>query len=137
MKLYLAEPLAAEAAALFALLTNPANLFHIPDLFYVECANIFWKYVQRSLATDAQANGYLSSLRALPLQRTPTFDLASDALTLAITHGITAYDACYAALAQRLSVPLITADRKLEQKLATSGLSVSWLGIWTTPASMP
>ncbi len=44
VKLYLAEPLAAEAAALFALLVDPANVFHVPDLFYIECANIFWKY---------------------------------------------------------------------------------------------
>ena len=94
VKLYLAEPLAPNAAALFGLLTDPANVFHVPDLFYAECANILWKYVQRHLATAAQASGYLTSLKALPLQRTPTFDLVDDALTLALAQGITAYDAC-------------------------------------------
>jgi predicted nucleic acid-binding protein len=43
VKLYLAEPLATEAIALFGLLTAPVTVFHVPDLFYVECANIFWK----------------------------------------------------------------------------------------------
>lgn len=137
VKLYLAEPLATEAVALFGLLTDPVNVFHVPDLFYVECANIFWKYVQRHLAMATQATGYVTSLKALPLQRTPTFDLVDEALSLALAHGITAYDACYVALAQRLSVPLLTADQKLEQKLATTGLSVTWLGAWNPPAFSP
>jgi predicted nucleic acid-binding protein len=137
IKLYLAEPLAAEATALFGLLADPANVFHVPDLFYVECANIFWKYVQRHLATAAQATGYLTSLKALPLYRTPTFDLVDDALSLALAQGITAYDACYMALAQRLGLSLITADQKLEQKLAAAGFSVTWLGAWVPPAPTP
>ena len=137
VKLYLAEPLATEAATLFGLLTDPVNVFHVPDLFYVECANIFWKYVQRRLATATQATGSLTSLKALPLQHTPTVDLVDEALTLAVAHGITAYDACYVALAQRRSLPLLTADQKLQQKLATTGLPVTWLGTWNPPASMP
>lgn len=112
-------------------------MFHAPDLLYAECAYIFWKYVQRQLAMASQVNGYLACLKALPLQRTPTFDLVDDALPLALSHGITAYDACYVALAQRLGLPLITADQKLEQKLAAAGLSVTWLGAWTPPASTP
>jgi predicted nucleic acid-binding protein len=137
VKLYLAEPLAAEAVALFGLLADPANVFHVPGLFYVECANIFWKYVQRGLATAIQASNDLASLKALPLQRTPTFDLADDALTLALTHGITAYDACYVALASRQAVPLITADQKLERKLTAAGLPVIWLGAWKLPTPTP
>lgn len=137
VKLYLAEPLAAEAATSFGLLADPANLFHVPDLFYVECANILWKYVQRHLATEAQATGYLTSLKALPLQSTPTFDLVDDALSLAVARGITAYDACYVALAQRLGLSVITADQKLEQKLVAAGFSVTWLGAWTPPAPTP
>ncbi len=137
VKLYLAEPLAAEAASLLGLLADPANVFHVPDLFYIECANIFWKYAQRGLATATQATAYLASLKALPLQRTPTFDLAEDALTLAVAHGITAYDACYVALANRQAVPLITADQKLEQKLTAAGQPVIWLGAWKPPAPTP
>jgi predicted nucleic acid-binding protein len=79
----------------------------------------------------------LTSLKGLPLQRTPTFGLADDALSLAVTHGITAYDASYVALAQSQSVPLITADQKLEQKLTVAGLPVIWLGAWKPPAPSP
>lgn len=55
------------------------------------------------------------------------------ALALAIAHKTTAYDACYVAAAQRLRVPLITADTKLANKMAATtyqvldlaGLSIS------------
>src|SRR5690242_18610490 len=124
VKLYLAEPLAAGAVALFGQLAHTTTQFHVPDLFYAECANIFWKYAQRSLYTPAKLANDLTTLRSLLLQRTSTFHLVTDALNLAVTHGITACDACYAALAQRLGVPLITADQRLEQKLAGTGLGV-------------
>jgi predicted nucleic acid-binding protein len=56
---------------------------------------------------------------------------------LAVAHGITAYDASYVVLAQKQSVPLITADQKLEQKLSGTGLPVIWLGTWKPPALSP
>jgi predicted nucleic acid-binding protein len=137
VKLYLAEPLATEAVTLFGLLSDPANVFYVPDLFYVECANIFWKYVRRQLAAQTQASYYLTSLKALPLQRTSPFDLAEDTLTLALAHDITAYDACYVALAQRLGMPFLTADQKLVQKLSSINLPATWLGAWKPPTPSP
>jgi predicted nucleic acid-binding protein len=137
IKLYLAEPLAAEAHALFACLADPTTIFHVPDLFYVESANILWKQVQRGSATDVQVTAHYAALAALPLQRTPTFDLAADALAIAAAHGITAYDACYVALAQRHGIFLLTADQKLVRKLAGSPAAVVWLGSWTPPAATP
>src|SRR5690348_5066251 len=104
IKLYLPEPLANEANALFACLMDPTTVFHVPDLFFVECANIFWKQVQRGNATPAQVSAHVAALVKLPLQRTPTFDLAVDALAVALAYGISAYDACYAALARRQGV---------------------------------
>lgn len=137
IKLYLVEPLATEAHALFAYLTDPTTIFHVPDLFYVESANILWKQVQRGSCTVGQAAAHYAALATLPLQRTPTFDLAADALTIAAAHGITAYDACYVALAQRHSIALLTADDKLVRKLAGSAAPVTWLGRWTPPVTAP
>jgi predicted nucleic acid-binding protein len=136
VKLSLAEPLAAEAAALFGQLADPSTRFHVPDLFYAECANIFWKYTQRGLSTAAKLAADLAALQSLPLLRTPTFDVVADALAFAVAHGITAYDACYVVLAQRLSVPLITADQRLQQKLAGVVPGVVWLGNWAPPAGL-
>src|SRR6266480_5901068 len=50
-QLYVPEPLTSQAAALFAMLAQANVTFHIPDLFYAECANIFWKKVQRAVCT--------------------------------------------------------------------------------------
>ena len=134
IKLYLTEPLSAEAATLFGLLSaTPATELHVPDLFYAECGSILWKQVRRGNCTAVQATAFEASLRALSLQRTPTFDLIADALSIALAHGVTAYDACYVALAVRLGVPLVTADQKLVQRLAGTPLAPVWLGAWIPP----
>jgi predicted nucleic acid-binding protein len=61
------EPLTAQATALFALLTGNRASFHIPELFYIECANIFWKKKQRGVCSESQAVQALADLLALPL----------------------------------------------------------------------
>lgn len=119
IKLVITESLSNEAHALFAhLARDPAARFFTPDLFDLECANLLWKHVQRSGYPPADAQLNLATLLALALQRIPATSLATDALALAIAHGITAYDASYVAAAHRLGVPLITADTKLVAKMA-------------------
>jgi predicted nucleic acid-binding protein len=136
-QLYVPEPLTSQAVALFGMLAQANAAFHVPDLFYAECANIFWKKVQRVVCTPAESTKALSNILALPLRSTPALDLAVDALALALAQSISAYDGCYVTLAQRLGAALITADQKLEQKLAPAGLPVTWLGAWTPPTPTP
>jgi len=75
----------------------------------------------------------MAALLRLPLQITPTADLAADALQRAITYSISAYDACYVALAQHQAVPLITADQKLANKFVGVIPAVVWLGTRSPP----
>jgi predicted nucleic acid-binding protein len=49
-------------------------------------------------------------------------------ITGGVTHGLTAYDAAYVALARKLSLPLVTADEALIRRLDSTGLEVRWLG---------
>src|SRR5262249_39157506 len=111
IKLGITEALSSETYALFAHLAHdPGARFYVPDLFDIECANILWKHTQRSgyPLPDAQLN--LATLTTLALQRLPVTSLATDALAIAASTGITAYDACYVAASHKLGVPLITAD---------------------------
>ncbi len=134
VKLFVVEPLSTEAHALFAHLTaNPPADFFVPDLFFVECTNIFWKYVRRMGLAASDAQNYVTQLTRLTLQATPTALIAGDGSALAITYNISAYDACYVALAQQLNVPLVTADEKLVRTLAGSGHDMRWLGALSIP----
>jgi len=131
------EPLTAQATALFALLVGGQATFHVPELFYIESANIFWKKKQRGVCSESQAVQALSDLLALPLISTSHALFAVESLKLALALDITAYDGCYLALAERLAVPFITADQKLERKVAGSGRAIIWLGAWTLPSGTP
>ena len=125
IKLFLLEPLSEEAHALFAHLADdtPARLF-VPELFYVECANILWKYVKRYSYPAPEAAQAVAALVQLPLQRVAMVDLAEEALELAVEHGCTAYDAAYMALARSLELPLITVDDALVRRFADTDLVV-------------
>ena len=58
-----------------------------------------------------------------------TADLMEAALTLAAQTGLTAYDACYAALARRLNLPLVTAHEPLAKAISWA----IWLGDLEAP----
>jgi len=111
VKLFVEEEFSDKVQRLFAKLAeDPQTEIHVPDLFYIECANILLKYTRRfdRLLIDSLAD--VQDLNSLALKVTSTADLIEDALQLAKKKNLTAYDACYAVLAQKLELPLITAD---------------------------
>jgi predicted nucleic acid-binding protein len=128
IKLFVAEALSDRADRLFGRLAAlpPAQLY-VPDLFYAECANILWKYVRRFNYPAANAHQAIADLCALMLAPVRTASLIGPALELALAYDITVYDACYAALARELDLPLVTADAALARKLAGSGAQVTML----------
>jgi predicted nucleic acid-binding protein len=130
IKLFLDEPLSEEAHRLFAgLVADPPQRLYVPDLFYIECANILWKHVERAGLSAGAATAFMADLGSLALQGTPTAALAEDALEIALAHHITAYDAAYVALAARLDLPLVTADARLAAALPESVCTVQVLGV--------
>jgi predicted nucleic acid-binding protein len=131
IKLFLVERLSERADALFDHLNDtPPARFYVPDLFFIECTNILWKYVRRFDYPAETAQQDVADLARLPLQSVSTAALSADALTLAVERGSTAYDAAYVALAQRLSLPLVTADEALVRRFAEAGPDVRFLGDW-------
>lgn len=129
IKLFLPEDGSQQADQLFnRLAIDPPASYFVPDLFYIECTNILWKYVRLFGYPAENAHQDIQDLQSLALHDVPTADLAAEALELALELNITAYDACYAALARRLELPLVTADEPLARKLAASGIAV--LSLW-------
>jgi predicted nucleic acid-binding protein len=103
---------------------DPESRFYVPELVYAECANILWKYARRYNYPVENARQDLIDLRALALQSIPIRDLLLPTIDLALQYGISAYDACYLALAQELKVPLVTADNRLVKRVQGSNLPI-------------
>lgn len=101
----------------------PAPLL-VPDLFFVECADVLWKNVARSRLTTADALEALADLRSLSIPFWPTKILVEAALLIAGAYGVTVYDACYVALAEAVTWPLVTADLRLVRSLRNTPLTV-------------
>jgi predicted nucleic acid-binding protein len=125
IKLFVDEPLSERAQALFNKLTEdpPAELY-VPDLFYIECANILLKYMRRFGRSLKDSQADLADLNTLSLKTVSTAELMEDALLLASEKNLTAYDACYAVLARQMNINLITADKPMAQAVEWA----VWLG---------
>jgi predicted nucleic acid-binding protein len=125
IKLFVEEALSDQAQAFFAKLAEdpPAELY-VPDLFYIECANILLKYMRRFGRSLEDSQADLKDLNTLTLKTVSTAELMESALLLASQKDLTAHDACYAVLARQLEIPLITADRPMAQAVEWA----VWLG---------
>ncbi|MCA9972414.1 MAG: type II toxin-antitoxin system VapC family toxin [Anaerolineales bacterium] len=124
IKLFVKEPDSALADQLFSALTESDTRFYVPDLFFVECGNILWKYVRHFGYEAGLARQDVKDMLQLALHVVSTADLLLPAFELAVQYDLTAYDACYVALAQQLHLPLVTADTPLVKKLQGSNLDV-------------
>lgn len=129
IKLFVPEEFSDKVRLLFGHeTTSPPVRLSVPDLFYVECANVLWKYVRRQSHDIQKALQHVVDLTNIELERFPTVGLAEEALRIAVSNDITAYDACYVALSQRVNVPLVTADKRLVRKSAGTRHDIRWLG---------
>jgi predicted nucleic acid-binding protein len=91
--------------------------FAAPDLLFVESANILWKRVRRGEIEPERAAAIIDEISSAPWFVHANRSLARDAIDLALASGLSAYDASYVALSIRLDTRLITADRKLVDKV--------------------
>jgi predicted nucleic acid-binding protein len=124
IKQFIRDPLSEKTIEFFALLVKPETEFFVPDLFYIEMANILWKYLRAGQLTASQVQEALTFLESYPLRVFSTVTLMKEAVNLGIAYNLTAYDGSYVALAKQIDAPLLTLDRKLFEALATSSLEV-------------
>ena len=124
--LYVDEPLSAPARAALFRSREAGDDLHAPDLLLIECANAFWKRVARGELGRDSAMAAINALSTLEdLDRHPLDEqLVPPALSLAIAHSLTAYDAAYAALAVQLGGIVISGDNRFVDRASQAGLPV-------------
>lgn len=121
IKLFVDEEFSEQAHALFShLAADPPAELYVPDLFFIECANILLKYTRRFGRPLEDSRADLADLKRLAIKSTSTADLMEESLLLASEKKLTAYDACYAVLAEKLDIPLVIADEELARAIKSA-----------------
>ncbi len=99
----------------------------VPDLFWSEIGNIFWKAARLGRMPLKSAKDAVSSLTERDIPTAPSMPLIKAAFDIASTFNRTVYDAVYVALAVTRNRLLITADERLATSLSAY-FPVRWLG---------
>ncbi|MGL5859749.1 MAG: type II toxin-antitoxin system VapC family toxin, partial [Phycicoccus sp.] len=84
---------------------------HAPDHLPIEALHVLNRRRINGLLPEPLAQRALDDLWSLPVTRWPLEPLAARAWELG--HDMSAYDAAYVALAERLECPLLTGDARL------------------------
>lgn len=85
----------------------------VPALWRLEVANVLLVAERRGRMTEAQATRFLDLLERLPIRVDPASPEVAALLGVGRRHALSAYDAAYLALAERMSVPIATLDQRL------------------------
>jgi predicted nucleic acid-binding protein len=121
------EELTIEALVLLRKFSQREALFIIPDLFWAEIASVFRKAIRRGRFNEASAQNAFGYLEGCHLPAYSTASLIQNAFEIALVHNRSVYDSLYVSLAVQSHAPLITADERLANALA-SRFPIKWLG---------
>lgn len=84
---------------------------HVPHLVDAEVCSAIRRHASAGTITDPQGEVALAAWQRLAITRHPVVALVGRVWEL--RHNLSAYDACYVALAEALDCPLITTDGRL------------------------
>jgi predicted nucleic acid-binding protein len=100
------------------LLDNTYHL-HAPDYMFVEIDNLLCKRVRRKDIHVDKAREVRAAVRGFDIE-VHSFEVLIDmAWEIALKSGCSIYDALYVALAVMLDIQVVTADRKMYDRLRT------------------
>jgi len=112
-----------EQEDLARLVLTRADALLAPDFLRVELANVLWKVMGRGGLDADQAVRILDGLNEQPLDVRGTGPLLPRALRLAAGLRHPVYDCVYLALAEREDCQVVTADRRLHERVEGSDLA--------------
>lgn len=98
-----------------------------PDLLFPEAGNAIWKKVRRGELTVEEGRRLAVDLSSVAVESISMRDLLPDAHALALSSGLTVYDAMYVTLAVRLKTQVITADDRLTRALAAYPMAAGYV----------
>jgi predicted nucleic acid-binding protein len=107
---------------------SSGETFAAPDLLTAEFGNIVWKRRVRGEIREDEAVGAIDAFSDLAIKLHSAIGLAQNALAIGIAVRHSFYDCLYLALAEREATKLVTADRRLRNKLA--GTAYAPLLLW-------
>lgn len=133
LRWFLTEERHPHADAVLERMTAEPERFAVPELFGFEVLSVLARVHPEPAV--ALHDGVLPVLSTGILRYPMTPALADRALEL-VPHGLSGYDACYAALAAELDGTWLTFDRRAHDLIANTGLSENlwnrmpsdWLG---------
>ena len=121
------EALRPEALSLLERYAEGEIRFIVPDLFWLELGNIFWKARRQGRCSRSLADSAITETRDRSFPTISSAELLADAFAIAVDFDRTVYDSVYVALAVAVNGELVTADERLANALATY-FPVKWLG---------
>jgi predicted nucleic acid-binding protein len=121
------ETLTAESLELLKRYVEGSLHFLVPDIFWAEVGNVFWKGVRQQRWQLSFAEAATSHLRNWDFHTVSSQALLPEALKIAFAYDRSVYDCLYVALAIQFNTEMITADEQLANALAAR-LPVKWLG---------
>ena len=96
----------------------------VPSLWQLEVANVLLVAERRNRISEAQATHFLDLMVQLPIRVDPAPVDSGAVVAAGRRHGLSAYDASYLVLAERLGAPLATSDAALAAACRTAGVSL-------------
>lgn len=95
----------------------------VPDFFFAEVSNVFWKRVKRGEGSAEDARIALEALSTQPFKVSASQGLMARALDMALQTQRTVYDCVYLTLAVERQCQMATADQKLFNALQQDPLA--------------
>jgi predicted nucleic acid-binding protein len=116
-------PVPPDAETAFNRASIGADQILAPQLLLVEVANVLLRKQRRGELSSSELREMLQAVMSLPIRFFEHGPLLLPACTLAETHGLTAYDALYLALAEQHGAHLVTSDDALRNAAQNIGLA--------------
>ncbi|MEW6569980.1 MAG: type II toxin-antitoxin system VapC family toxin [Nitrospirota bacterium] len=129
-KLYIPEVLADRAEKLFIRVEKGETSFVVPDLIYAEIGNVLWKKHRLKELTTTEIQEILNQVLTIPFIVIAAKSLFELSIDLSVAYDMTVYDALYVSAATIYKTKLVTADKKIVEKLNNTALrkNIVWLG---------